>query len=209
MRDSKIVCKKRKRVQKKGKESDSESEESDNEDGKLKSLWRIRNNIYFYCDVSSAAVLKMHKIVDEIEEDAKLENKKVTQLNIYINSNGGCARSGLLLYDIVRGLSCNVTTIAHGLVASAATLLFLAGNNRLITPNSVLLIHEVSMEIDGALHTVKTDLKNALNMSSDFANIYYKHSNLSKHTIRKIMKSDLETSAKLALRYGLAHSLTK
>ena len=146
---------------------------------------------------------------NEIKEDAKQENQKITQLNIYINSNGGCARSGLLLYDIVRGLSCNVTTVAHGLVASAATLLFLAGNNRLITPNSVLLIHDVSMEIDGALHTVKTDLKNALNMSSDFANIYYKHSNLSKHAIRKIMKSDLETSAKLAIKYGLAHSLTK
>src|SRR5207247_2596077 len=44
-----------------------------------------------------------------------------------INSPGGSADSGFGIYDVMKFISCPVTTLCGGLCASAAVLIFLAG----------------------------------------------------------------------------------
>src|SRR5690606_8156930 len=65
------------------------------------------------------------------EKDAK------APINVLINSPGGSADSGFAMYDLLRFTSCPVRTIANGLVASAAVLVFLAApkGSRLSLPS--------------------------------------------------------------------------
>ena len=71
-------------------------------------------------------------------------------LYLYINSIGGCTRSALALYEILRVLSddkgIKIITQAFDECYSAALVLFLAGDERYATAYSRFLIHEVSVE---------------------------------------------------------------
>lgn len=69
-------------------------------------------------------------------------------IHLHVNSHGGSLMDGLYVYDVLRGTS-NVHTHVEGMVASAATLLTVAGSHRTISPHSVMLVHQPSMWTQG------------------------------------------------------------
>lgn len=71
-------------------------------------------------------------------------NPKVRKITISITSEGGNAYSALAYYDLITQASTTkpVITIATGLVASAASLIFMAGTERHMTKNAWLMVHE-------------------------------------------------------------------
>jgi len=69
-------------------------------------------------------------------------------INLFINSPGGDAFSGLALADqIVRAQSKGFHVIAHasGIVASAAVPIFAVCNERLAAPGTIFMVHETSL----------------------------------------------------------------
>ena len=72
--------------------------------------------------------------------DIKIEPKPIT---LYITSNGGYVYQVFSTIDTIRGMKIPVNTVCKGFVASAGTLLSLAGKKRLITESSYMLIHEI------------------------------------------------------------------
>lgn len=68
-------------------------------------------------------------------------------INIVINSPGGSVFDGLAFYDFLRDLSRRghkVITKGMGVVGSIATILFQAGDERIASPNTYFLLHDVS-----------------------------------------------------------------
>lgn len=80
-----------------------------------------------------------------------LEASSNEPIKLYINSPGGDVDSGFAIYDMIRFISCPVTIIGMGLVASAAALVLLAVplENRVGLPNSSYLIHQPLSEMKG------------------------------------------------------------
>jgi ATP-dependent Clp endopeptidase proteolytic subunit ClpP len=68
-------------------------------------------------------------------------NKEADTLIIHINSMGGDVYEGFAMHDVIRATGKKIITQAEGLVASIATVVFLAGDERRITENSQLMIH--------------------------------------------------------------------
>ena len=62
-------------------------------------------------------------------------------ITVHINSVGGDLYAGLAIYNRLKGLVANVTTINDGLAASAGSLIFEAGNVRKMHAGSNLMIH--------------------------------------------------------------------
>ena len=62
-------------------------------------------------------------------------------ITVHINSVGGDLYAGLAIYNRLKGLAANVTTINDGLAASAGSLIFEAGNVRKMHAGSNLMIH--------------------------------------------------------------------
>ena len=78
---------------------------------------------------------------------AILERKDAARLiTVLVNSPGGAADVGFALYDLFRFSPAPIRTVANGLVASAAVLIFLGGaeGQRLALPNSRFLLHQPS-----------------------------------------------------------------
>lgn len=80
-----------------------------------------------------------------------LEAESQEPVKLYINSPGGDVDSGFSIYDMIRFVSCPVTIIGMGLVASAAALVLLAVplERRIGLPNSSYLIHQPLSEMKG------------------------------------------------------------
>lgn len=87
--------------------------------------------------------------------EAKNPNKDIS---LYINSPGGEIASGLAIYDTIRYLKCDVSTICTGMAASMGALLLCAGTKgkRYALPNSEIMIHQA---LGGVSHAQNTDFQ--------------------------------------------------
>lgn len=81
-------------------------------------------------------------------------------ISLYINSPGGSVSSGLAIYDTMRFLKCEVSTICIGLAASFGALLLSGGarGKRLALPNSEIMIHQPAIHGNG-INGQATDIK--------------------------------------------------
>ncbi len=82
-------------------------------------------------------------------------------INFYINSPGGSITDGMAIYDTMRYIKCDVSTICIGMAASMASVLLAAGakGKRLALPNSEILIHQPLIGGQVGLQGQTTDIK--------------------------------------------------
>ena len=65
----------------------------------------------------------------------------VGQINVHINSYGGEVAEGLAIYNALRRHSANITTTCDGMACSIASVIFMAGDERVMSSASLLMIH--------------------------------------------------------------------
>jgi len=73
--------------------------------------------------------------------------KKISPIHLIISTHGGDVDSAFAIYDTIKGLilcGIEIHTVALGECFSAGTLVLQAGLKRFITPNTYLMIHEIS-----------------------------------------------------------------
>jgi ATP-dependent Clp protease protease subunit len=86
---------------------------------------------------------------DDIDKDCVIFSIKPKPIKLYITSNGGLVYQVFMAIDTIMNMKVPVHTICKGLVASAGTLLSLAGRKRYITENSYMLIHQIRSGMTG------------------------------------------------------------
>lgn len=107
------------------------------------------------------------KIEAEINEESMSQFISELQvasgpIKIHISSPGGNIYDGFAMYDAIREYSKvngTVTTIAYGMVASMAFVIFLAGDTRLCTDHTTFLNHKGYGGADGDAESVLLDAK--------------------------------------------------
>ena len=78
-------------------------------------------------------------------------------IHLYINSPGGSVSAGLAIYDTMRYIKCDVSTICLGMAASTGAFLLAGGTKgkRFALPNAEIMIHQPS----GGAQGQATDIK--------------------------------------------------
>ena len=137
-------------------------------------------------------------------------SKKIT---VYINSPGGEVGSGLAAYDLMHLIEAPVTTICIGEAASMAAILFLAGSERIMFPNSRIMIHDPS-PAGGSLQGMKPDeveekLKDLQKMRDKLCSIIAEKTDKTMEEIRAKTCKDSYFSAQEALAFGLATKIAE
>ena len=132
------------------------------------------------------------------------ENDK-KDISVYINSPGGSAYAGLAIYDTIRHLKPDISTIAVGTAASAATLLLAAGTKgkRHSLPHSVLHIHQPMGQLGGQASDIEIDAREILRLKKLYAETLSKHTG---QTMKKVMKDidrDFYMTAEEGKKYGI------
>jgi ATP-dependent Clp protease protease subunit len=115
------------------------------------------------CDEVIAELVNLN--APHFEEDDKgnfrrVENKmKLDVINLIINSEGGDLVAAIALIEVIGASVIPVRTIAIGECASAALLIFMSGHQRVTTPTSSLLSHQLSSGGEGTYSNMKATIK--------------------------------------------------
>lgn len=111
--------------------------------------------IRFYAEVTRETTRQLSDALTEREDErASLlsalgaPTTSIPPIHLHVNSRGGSLMDGLHMYDVLKGVT-NVHTHVEGMVASAATLLTVAGSHRTITKHPVMLVHQPSAWFEG------------------------------------------------------------
>ena len=82
-------------------------------------------------------------------------------VQFYINSPGGSVTDGMAIYDTMRYIKCDVSTICVGMAASMGAFLLSAGakGKRMALPNAEIMIHQPSAGTQGQITDMAIHLK--------------------------------------------------
>ena len=85
-------------------------------------------------------------------------------INIYINSPGGMVTAGLAIYDTMRFIKPDISTICVGMAASMAAVLLSAGTKgkRYALPNAEIMIHQPLGGFQGQASDIKINADHIL-----------------------------------------------
>ena len=87
----------------------------------------------------SASIIVAQLLFLEAEDPGK-------DIQLYINSPGGSVTAGMAIYDTMKYIKCDVSTICLGMAASMGAFLLAGGTKgkRYALPNSTIMIHQPS-----------------------------------------------------------------
>ena len=97
-----------------------------------------KRNLFLYSvvgnDICGALICQL-MLLDSLSHDP---------IYLYINSPGGSVDDGFALIDVMKTIKSPVITVAQGVVASMAALIFIAGKKRHFHRHSVLMFHDMA-----------------------------------------------------------------
>ena len=132
-------------------------------------------------------------------------------ISIYINSPGGSVTAGMAIYDTMRYIKPDISTICVGQAASMGALLLSAGTKgkRYALPNAEVMIHQPL--IGGGLGGQATDIKihsDWLQRTKDNLNrILSENTGKPIETVAADTERDYFMTAEQALEYGLVDKI--
>lgn len=188
------------------------------------------NEIYFNGPINYISMTnlieELNKLQDKIIKESKVLKRKFADMTkdedeskycfvkikykpikLYISSHGGSIYEVLGAFDSIRNMSVPVHTICKGFVASAGTILSLAGTKRFITQNSYMLIHQLRSAMWGKYEELNDDFENCKTLMKHLKKIYVENTNLKETELDDILKKDISWSAEICLEKGLVHEI--
>jgi ATP-dependent Clp protease, protease subunit len=126
-------------------------------------------------------------------------------INIYINSPGGDVTALFAIYDTMRFIKPDLSTICFGQAASAAAVLLAAGapGKRLALPHARVLLHQPWGQAGGQATDVELAAKEILRMRELLDEILARHTGQPVEKIHKDTDRDFVMSAEEAKEYGI------
>ncbi|MEM7740147.1 MAG: ATP-dependent Clp protease proteolytic subunit [Pseudomonadota bacterium] len=123
----------------------------------------------------------------------------------YINSPGGSVTAGLAMYDTMKYIRPNVSTICIGMAASMGSLLLTAGENgqRFSLPNSRIMVHQPSAGFQGQASDIERHAKDIIETKRRLNEIYVEHTGQPYETIEATLDRDTFMTPQEALEFGL------
>jgi ATP-dependent protease ClpP protease subunit len=211
---------KNKKEKKEKKDDDEESSSTENEtiNFKLSSiigsksntneLYSNFNHIYFNNDITNESAVELKKELKSVETQIKTFNithniKEVLPIYLHLTTNGGLIHSALSVVDCIKSLSIPVYTIIDGFVASAGTLISVAGEKRYMCKNAYLLIHELRSGVWGKMSEIEEEYKNLKKLMEHLIDIYVENTNLTKKQLNGILKKDVIWNIDECIKYGI------
>ena len=133
-------------------------------------------------------------------------------IDLYISSQGGEVVAGLVLYDMLTGITDTpIRTICLGMAYSMGAVLLAAGNkgSRYILPHSKVMIHEplLSGGVSGSTTSIKSIADSMLETRKLINGIMSKHTGKTIKQIEKATSYDHYFTAKEAVDFGLADKI--
>ncbi len=135
-----------------------------------------------------------------------LESQDPTKdISLYINSPGGSVTDGFAIYDTMKYIKCDVSTICMGMAASMGAFLLSAGTKgkRIALPNSTIMIHQPLGGYKGQATDMEIHTRYMLDIKARLNQILSENTGKPLDIIKNDTERDNFMTAQQALEYGL------
>ena len=128
-------------------------------------------------------------------------------LTVWLNSPGGDVFAASQIYSMLKNHKGKVTVKIDGIAASAASVVAMAGDEPMIAPTALMMIHDPSTSAIGN----KADMEKAIELLEEvkesIINAYETKSHLSRNKIAKLMSDETWLNAKKAHEMGFVDGI--
>lgn len=203
-------------------DSDDGSENSENTSIKLPFLFQKSSNsylttnfnhIYFNNDITTDSAFELNKELRNVDTKIKTLSASLgvekQPIYLHLTTDGGLIYSAFSVIDCIKSLSVPVYTIIDGFVASAGTLISLAGEKRFMCENAYLLIHELRGGVWGKMSEVDEEHMNLKKIMEHLKKIYLDNTKIKKKDLDGILKKDLIWDVNECIEKGLVDEVYK
>ena len=134
-----------------------------------------------------------------------LDSLNNEDINMYINSPGGSVTDGMAIYDTMKFINSDVSTIGMGMCASMGAFLLSSGSKgkRFVLPNTEVMIHQPLGGVKGQATEIKIAAEHILKTKDKLNKILSKNTGKKLEIIEKDTDRDNFMDSKEALNYGI------
>ena len=141
---------------------------------------------------------------DAFRNDLEAETGDVT---VWLNSPGGNVFAAAQIYNMLRDHKGAITVKIDALAASAASVIAMAGDTVLMSPVSMLMIHDPSTIAMGNADDMQQAINTLNEVKASIVNAYHDKTGLSRNKISQLMSDETWLSARKAVDLGFADGL--
>lgn len=142
------------------------------------------------------------KLLDVIRQYKSYEN--ATEIEVFIDSVGGCVDTGMSIFNYLRNLQLPVTTIAKKAYSIAASI-FMAGDKRIVESGSDrIMIHFPWASVDGGANHLESVAKELRTIEKDFVQFYSTYTSIDSESVQTLLQNETFLSSDEALEIGIA-----
>jgi ATP-dependent protease ClpP protease subunit len=135
----------------------------------------------------------------------------VTEIGVHINSYGGEVAEGVAIYNALKAHSAHVTTVCEGFACSIASVVFMAGDDRIMRDSSLLMLHNASMPAYGDANDHRKAAEDLEVITELSKTAYLSHATeaLTREKLTEIMDAETWVTSEQALEWGLCTEIDK
>ncbi len=150
---------------------------------------------YMDSDISSSMLSK------------ELGEEEYDEIIVNINSFGGEVAEGLSIYNQLKNHKAKVKTICNGFACSIASIIFLAGDERIMCENSLLMIHNAWVASCGNSKELKKVAEDLEKITQQSINIYQEVTGIDEEKIKELLDNETWLDSKEAMELGFITSI--
>ena len=142
-------------------------------------------DLYIYGDIRKPDLIESwFGIDDKTRTDAMtfseaLKEVDTPNLTVRINSYGGSVSEALAIYSLLRDCGLNIITKVDGFACSAASVIFMAGDERIVPESGLIMIHNAWSVAEGDSNALKKAAEDLEIITSPSLEIYAKKTKFS------------------------------
>ena len=159
-------------------------------------------SIFIYGDIVSEPWKWYESDVTSYDLVKEIEGLDVDVIHCYINSYGGEVAEGLAIYNALKRHKAKVKTYCDGFACSAASVVFMAGDERIMSASSMLMIHNAWMWAAGDANELRKQADDLEKINEASNNAYLEHINISKEQLQEMLDKETWLTAQEALDMG-------
>lgn len=159
-------------------------------------------DINIYGDITSWAWEELGEM-SAVNLSKQLEQLEgVSKINVYINSYGGEVAEGLAIYNSLKRHPAEIVTVCDGFACSIASVIFMAGDRRVMNEASLLMIHNAWTCAQGNAAELRKQARDLETITDASVAAYLANVNITETKLRYLMDAETWLSPAKALEYG-------
>ena len=130
-------------------------------------------------------------------------------ITVWINSPGGDCVAAAQIYNMLMDYPGNVTVKIDGIAASAASVIAMAGTTVLMSPVSMMMIHNPMTGAFGDSAEMQKAIEMLASVKDSIINAYEIKTNMSRAKLSHLMDAETWMDANKAMELGFADGILK